>query len=368
MSDRPFRKPESYEAEVITRGMLPNFLTDRGFTVESDKPDRRGQTIVAVTPQGERLAMRVRLCWRRETGSRDSERMRTYSAAQLMSKIKDDDWEGSISAKINREKSKGVTHFLLVQRDDNDIKDAALIPLDEFLPIWEDQRDISTKLAKAGKLGRRKKNHAMNGSSPTLYLQDDRGGKEVADALWNHVGVRNLAELPILAKLPPEEAAPPKPSDSPGFVPQGGDRRAVIHRQIRERRGQQSFRDALRKRYEDRCVVTGCELLDVLEAAHIKPYRGENDNHPENGLLLRADIHTLFDLNLLAIEPEQLVIVLHPALKHDAHYATLAGKTLNCEANCRPSVEALRKRYKEFTNLLKTKGNNGQVPPKQTAK
>jgi HNH endonuclease len=35
--------------------------------------------------------------------------------------------------------------------------------------------------------------------------------------------------------------------------------------------------------------------LDILEAAHISPYRGEEDNHPENGLLLRADLHTLFD-------------------------------------------------------------------------
>ncbi len=350
MSTRPFRRPESYEAEEITRGMLPTFLKDRGFSVESDSHERNGQTIVAVSPGGERLTMRVRLCWRRETGSRDSERMRTYSAAQLLAKVKNNEWVKSIQAKIDREKSRGVTHLLLVQRDDNDIKYAALIPVDEVVHIWSNQRDISKRLIDAGKLGRRRKNHAMNGSSPTIYLQDDRGGKEVADALWHHQGVRNLAELPVAVTLSPEEAEPTTPSDPPGYVPKKGDRRAVIHRQIRERRGQRAFRDALRKRYANRCLVTGCQLLDVLEAAHIRPYRGDDDNHVENGLLLRADIHTLFDLNLLAIKPEQLVVTLHPTIRNDAHYATLEDKLLDCAADRRPSLDALRDRYNEFKN------------------
>ncbi len=56
-------------------------------------------------------------------------------------------------------------------------------------------------------------------------------------------------------------------------------------------------------RYEHRCVVTGCTVIAVLEAAHIRPYRRPEDNDVKNGLLLRADIHTLFDLNLLGIEP-----------------------------------------------------------------
>jgi 5-methylcytosine-specific restriction protein A len=199
MSDRPFRKPESHEAEAVTRGMLPSFLRDRGFVVERDYPERHGQTIVATSPEGEHLTMRVRLCWRREPGSRESERVRTFSAAQVIARIKNGDWIGSLQAKVDREKSRGVTHLLFVQRDDRDFKYAALVPLSELVPIWIDQRDISERLIKKGKLGRRKKNHAMNGVSPTLWLQDDRGGKEVADALWNHGGVRNLADLPRTA-------------------------------------------------------------------------------------------------------------------------------------------------------------------------
>ena len=77
----------------------------------------------------------------------------------------------------------------------------------------------------------------MNGSSPTIWLQDDRGGKEVAEALWNHRGVRNLAELPVSSTLRPEEAQGTTLGDGPGYVPQEGDRRASIQRQIKERRG-----------------------------------------------------------------------------------------------------------------------------------
>jgi len=132
------------------------------------------------------------------------------------------------------------------------------------------------------------------------------------------------------------------------YDPHDGDLRAIVERQIRERRGQKKFRDDLRKRYGDRCVVTGCGVLDVLEAAHIMPFRGVDDNHPENGLLLRADIHTLFDLNLLGIEPERLRIELDPSVFGDAIYRSLSGKILSCTPERGPSQAALEKRYVQF--------------------
>ena len=346
---RPFRTPESYESERITRRILPDFLTRCGFSVMSDTPDRNGQTIVATTPEGERLTMRVRLCWRRQSGSRDSSRVSMYAAAQLLAKIKHGDWEGTLQEKVERERSLGVTHFLLVQSEGTKIVYAALVPLSAVLPIWIAQRDISDRLIKQGQLGRRTKNHAMNGSSPTLWLQDDRA-PQVAEALWNYPGVHDLTKLQHVTslRLRDEEEDRDTANDDAGYSPQEGDRRQVIERQIRERRGQQQFRDALCKRYGNRCLVTGSKVLAVLEAAHIKPYRGEDDNHSENGLLLRVDIHTLFDLDLLGIEPEQLRVELHPDLAKDKEYGSLAGKTLWCARDQRPSQEALRLRYAQF--------------------
>jgi len=130
------------------------------------------------------------------------------------------------------------------------------------------------------------------------------------------------------------------------YSPTQGDWREIVERQIRERRGQQRFRDALRKAYGDRCLITGCEILAVLEAAHINRYRGEKDNHVENGLLLRADIHTLFDLDLIGIEPSRLSVELHPILAKE--YGDLEGNVLACPTGVRPSHGAIELRYKQF--------------------
>lgn len=75
-----------------------------------------------------------------------------------------------------------------------------------------------------------------------------------------------------------------------------------ILRAIKSRRGQASFRNALLQAYSQTCFITGCKTEHVLEAAHIVPHGDETNYCVFNGLLLRADIHTLFDLELLSID------------------------------------------------------------------
>ena len=139
-------------------------------------------------------------------------------------------------------------------------------------------------------------------------------------------------------------------SNEPGYASITGDRRQVVMRQIRLRRGQHQFRQALRMRYGNQCMITGCQLLDIIEAAHISPYRGDNDNHLENGLLLRADLHTLFDLDLLGINPESLQVQFHPAALVTG-YDLWEGKIL-LYSNARPSQVALESRWKLFQSRL----------------
>lgn len=201
MEKRSFRTHESYVSERITRDMLADFLRERGFSKVSDSRKRYGenesQILSAISPTGEQLVMRVRLCWRRDGRS---PRQTTYSAAQLLPKVKDDDWEGTLMEKFSREAAEGVNYLLVVQRDGERILFAAAIPLTDIVAIWCAQRDISRELIAQGKLGRRHKNHAMNGSSPTIWLQDDRA-PTVAGALWNYRGVSDLAKLPVVGDL-----------------------------------------------------------------------------------------------------------------------------------------------------------------------
>ena len=76
----------------------------------------------------------------------------------------------------------------------------------------------------------------------------------------------------------------------------------------------------------------------------------EGYNHPENGLLLRSDIHTLFDLDPLGIEPDRLQVELHRSLRPE--YGELAGLQLGCRSGLRPSSEALSQRYNLFLKKL----------------
>jgi len=78
---------------------------------------------------------------------------------------------------------------------------------------------------------------------------------------------------------------------------------------VKRRRGQADFRAKLLIAYDKKCAVTGYNWHDALEAAHIVAYRNRASNEISNGLLLRADIHTLFDLNLLGIDAEGKVII-----------------------------------------------------------
>lgn len=124
------------------------------------------------------------------------------------------------------------------------------------------------------------------------------------------------------------------------------DERQSVYRQIKARRGQKNFRDSLIERYGKICMVTGCTILDILEAAHIKPFRGVKDNHVANGLLLRSDIHTLFDLNLLAIEPKTLIIHIHERILPE--YKGIQGKELLVKKGNSPSNEELEVRWAIF--------------------
>jgi putative restriction endonuclease len=81
------------------------------------------------------------------------------------------------------------------------------------------------------------------------------------------------------------------------------DARATGFGTVHVRRGQPRFRAALLSAQENHYAITGTAVPSVLEAAHIAPYRGAHTNHVPNGLLLRADVHTLFDLKRLTELP-----------------------------------------------------------------
>ncbi|KYC34779.1 hypothetical protein WA1_49525 [Scytonema hofmannii PCC 7110] len=112
---------------------------------------------------------------------------------------------------------------------------------------------------------------------------------------------------------------------------------------IAQRRGQPLFRKALLNAYNYCCAMSGCNAQEALEAAHIIPYCKTEDNNISNGLLLRADLHTLFDLNLIAIDPKTMQIRIAPSLLGTSYEKEIHNKFLQLPINKSdyPSTEAL---------------------------
>lgn len=74
--------------------------------------------------------------------------------------------------------------------------------------------------------------------------------------------------------------------------------------QITPRLGQGTFRLAVTEAYSKACAITGEHSLPVLESAHIKPYSSGGEHKVSNGVLLRSDLHRLFDRGYMTITPE----------------------------------------------------------------
>lgn len=163
-----------------------------------------------------------------------------------------------------------------------------------------------------------------------------RGGRETrARAADPDVSTVSVSPAP----LPPELATDVAEAFDPTSAEDVAER---IDRSIKLRRGQPEFRQSLLAAYGGRCAITGCDADAVLEAAHIVAYSGARTNHVQNGLLLRADIHTLFDRHLIAVDTTAWTVVLHPSLMKGS-YRSLAGNRLALPKDkaASPSVAAL---------------------------
>lgn len=138
-----------------------------------------------------------------------------------------------------------------------------------------------------------------------------------------HVGLTAKDAAQARARSASLTALDPRPFDATA----DNDLREKSLAVVARRRGQASFRAMLLEAYRGKCCISGCDFVEVLEAAHISPYRGEHSHHPQNGLLLRADLHTLFDLGHLAVT-DGYEVKLTPQGRGSVQYQPFEGKKL----------------------------------------
>ena len=101
-------------------------------------------------------------------------------------------------------------------------------------------------------------------------------------------GTQNLLETSPLQTVGPQAISGPTFSDP------------VL---ARRRLGQGAFKALVLDSYQRRCAITGHKIAPTLEAAHIRPVSKGGEHRLDNGLLLRSDVHTMFDRGYLTVDP-----------------------------------------------------------------
>lgn len=116
---------------------------------------------------------------------------------------------------------------------------------------------------------------------------------------------------------------------------------------VRPRQG--NFRSSLFQRYGGACCITGCQIDTLLEAAHIIPYRGDQSDDVSNGLLLRVDLHRLFDAHLITMNPHTVAVEVCSTIE-DAVYRAYHGKRL-FKFSPKPRMLFLETHYATFKRV-----------------
>ncbi|SMM98697.1 restriction endonuclease [uncultured Candidatus Thioglobus sp.] len=143
----------------------------------------------------------------------------------------------------------------------------------------------------------KKENLSSKGGNPTkkILICANLNAEQWKSVVLGDTKVHTISEDEIKG-----EAFDPKDAESA---------KERITQLIANRRGQAKFRKKLLQAYNEKCAISATNLSPVLEAAHIVPYQGIKTNHITNGILLRSDFHTLFDLGLIGINKSYKVIV-----------------------------------------------------------
>jgi hypothetical protein len=193
-------------------------------------------------------------------------------------------------------------------------------------------------------------NEGNRASPEELGVASSKVSKRALDAepWYVHEYNERTSDCRIVRSIRPTRDIVDKGSDAEATEYQGPDDKRQL-KAISVRRGQRDFRDRLLAAWKRRCVVTESRVEGLLEAAHIIPHSEVTDYRTSNGLLLRADIHTLYDIGLLSID-QYMRIHLSPTLTM-SEYKIYEGKRIERRPEVgadAPSQDALKARHGQF--------------------
>ena len=164
------------------------------------------------------------------------------------------------------------------------------------------------------------------GFKEVFGIVDDEAERERCYAYWTPAHQERLPAAPDDASSVAAEVV----IDDDGH---GLEERVARFMNVEIRREQPAFRRVVFKAYSGRCAISGCDIPEALEAAHLhgRDWR-EGHNQATDGILLRRDLHTLYDRGLLDLSNE--IARFSPRVAH--HYARLEGAHIASRAPAYP--------------------------------
>lgn len=166
-----------------------------------------------------------------------------------------------------------------------------------------------------------------------------RGQSDASDPVIGCIMLRDVSFLPASAHLPAPENWAPNIVSGKGYEAMGSPVEELMAELLKTtaqaygsltvpgsvfgdprltplRLGQRSFKAMVLNSYNRRCAFTGDKIVPVLQAAHIQPVSEGGENRLDNGLLLRSDVHTLFDSGYLGLDDKYRLRV-SPGLRRE---------------------------------------------------
>lgn len=170
---------------------------------------------------------------------------------------------------------------------------------------------------------------------------EDEDRTAITDVEWKPADATDFITCPFDLLAP---VVPPAP-----LYERPKEPAAKVARMVRDRPGQAAFRRKLKLVYGNRCCVSGCTIAEALEGAHIDPYVGPPSDNVRNGLLLRSDLHTLFDRYLVSIDPSTHTVHVAKRARCAGYEQLHEGRlTLPPESSHHPDPGALERHWREF--------------------
>lgn len=122
--------------------------------------------------------------------------------------------------------------------------------------------------------------------------------------------------------------------------------------EIKKRKSATQFRKMISNIYEGKCAITDENTYEVLDACHIQDYKNDESNHSQNGILLRTDLHALFDKGLLMID-DNFMVTISDKVKSE-YYRQFNGLRIKLPKKIEnyPSIEALHDHNKRFIKTI----------------